>query len=209
MDFGKLFQSAENAVYEVMVWVLLLPKTLFLSMFRPQRAMDYINEEWEKKADERFDEYLSPVLLWMMVAVIPLSLFVILVNDPSAPTLADATKKVSDKMIPMTLYAMIVPFTYIAWMEVVNKRPVKKSTLKISFYRHCYALAPSQILTAICLVIGIVAWPLLIIAIFLIPFYESYVFKNELNISFKKAFLYTMFPQIVLAIILVIAIIWL
>ena len=25
MDFGKLFQSVEDAVYEIMVWILLLP----------------------------------------------------------------------------------------------------------------------------------------------------------------------------------------
>lgn len=29
MDFAKLFKSVEDAVYEVMVWLLLLPKTFF------------------------------------------------------------------------------------------------------------------------------------------------------------------------------------
>jgi len=198
MDFGKLFKSVEDAVYEVMVWILLLPKTLFLSMFKPKQTMEYLEGEWEKKPDDRFDEYLSPVLLWLIVAVIPISLVVIFSGDI---TNINITKELSEKMLPITLYSMIVPFTYIVWMEWINKRPVKKSTLKLSFYRHCYALAPSQILTAITAGLTVIFWPFIFAAIVMLPIYEAFVFQKELEITYKKAFGYAMVPQTVLLVV--------
>ena len=56
MDFARLLQSVEDAVYEIMVWITLLPKTLFRAATRPAWAMQYVSDEWEKKPDERFDE---------------------------------------------------------------------------------------------------------------------------------------------------------
>lgn len=196
MDFGKLFQSVEDAVYEVMVWILLLPKTLFFSMFKPKSAIKYVVEEWEKKPDERFDEYLSPVLLWLIVAVLPLSL-VALLSDTNIQTFADFTKALSDgdKFLTRTLYAMIVPFIYIVWMEMINKRPVKKSTLKRSFYMHCYALAPAQFLFGVALFVD-ATYIFTALTIILLAVYEGFVFQAELGVNYKKALLYAATPQL-------------
>ena len=128
MDFGKLFQSIEDAVSEVMVWVMLLPKTLFRSMFKPKWTIAYVNEEWEKKPEDRFDEFLSPVLLWLVAAVFPLTVSTILQNG-SIKSVQDLVGALHDGLLSQALYAMIIPFTYIAWMEWMGSRPVKKSTL--------------------------------------------------------------------------------
>lgn len=117
MDFSKTFQTAEDAVYEVMVWILLLPKTLLRSLFQPRWAIEYVNEEWKKEQKDRFDEYLSPVLLWFITLVAPLTLL--------AATGEPENTKFADRLITMTLYAMLVPFVYIVWIEMVNKEPVK------------------------------------------------------------------------------------
>ncbi len=98
MDFGKLFQSVEDAVYEVMVWILLLPKTLIRSLFRPRWVIQYVNEEWEKKTEDRFDEYLSPVLLWLMVAVLPLTVST-LVQNGNIKTVHDLVAALHDGLL--------------------------------------------------------------------------------------------------------------
>ena len=198
MDFGKLFESIEDAVYEVMVWILLLPKTFFRVMFQPKWAMQYALDEWKKEPDERFDEYLSPVMLWLLVAVIPLSLITVLMEGAELNTLNDVAQKVADNLFPMTFYAMIVPFTYILWMEMINKQPIKKSTLKRSLYLHCYALAPSQILTAIFFPVVFAIPPLGFVVALIIPFYEAFVFVTELGITYFRALLYVILPQAVL-----------
>lgn len=199
MDFAKLFKSVEDAVYEVMVWLLLLPKTLIRTTLHPKWAMKYIDEEWEKKPDERFDEYLSPVMLWLLSAVIPLTLAFI-VSRPDINSAQDFLKALSNDIYSTTLYMMLIPFMYIVWVEWLNKTPVRRSSLKISFYRHCYALAPAQILTVILSGISVIN-PLLIFAVlFVIPFYEAFVYQIELNIGYGRAFLYALIPQALLAV---------
>jgi len=200
MDFGKLFESIEDAVYEIMVWILLLPKTLFRSMFRPRWTIQYVNEEWEKAPDDRFDEYLSPVLLWLIVAVFPLTVSTILQNG-NIKTVQDLVIALHDGLLSQALYAMIVPFTYIAWMEWMGERPVKKSTLKRSFYIHCYALAPAQFIYSMFAILTI--WNdlfvfFLILSNILLVFYEIIVFQAELKIPLGKASMYALIPQLLL-----------
>ena len=202
MDFAKLFKSVEDAVYEVMVWLLLLPKTLIQTAVRPKWAMEYIDEEWEKKPDERFDEYLSPVMLWLLSAVIPLTLAFI-ISRPDIESAQDFLKALSNDIYSTTLYMMLIPFVYIVGIEWLNKTPVKRSLLKISFYRHCYALAPAQILTVILSGVSVIN-PLLIFAVLLvIPFYEAFVYQIELKIGYGRAFLYALIPQIFLAVVFI------
>lgn len=205
MDFGKLFQSIEDAVYEVMVWVMLLPKTLFRSMFRPRWAIQYVNEEWEKKPEDRFDEFLSPVLLWLIVAVFPLTASTILQNG-NIKTLQDIVDALHDGLLSQALYAMIIPFTYIVWMEWMSSRPVKKSTLKRSFYIHCYALAPAQFVYSLFAILTL--WNDIFIffqflSTILLVIYEIFVFQAEMKITFGKALLYAVIPQLVLGVLLV------
>jgi hypothetical protein len=208
MDIDKLFQSIEDAVYEVMVWVLLLPKTFFRSMFRPRWTIEYVNEEWEKRPEDRFDEFLSPVLLWLIVAVFPLTLSTILQNG-SIKSVQDLVGALHDGLLSQALYAMIIPFTYIAWMEWMGSRPVKKSTLKRSFYIHCYALAPAQFVYAVFAILTI--WNDFFILFqflssILLVTYEIFVFQAELKITFGKALLYAMIPQFFLGILLILLI---
>lgn len=195
MDFAKLFKSVEDAIYEVMVWLLLLPKTFFRTVMHPMVSMEYINSEWEKKADDRFDEYLSPVLLWLLSAVIPITLIFVLTSGSS-----DLLKEFSNRIYQVTFYMMIIPFAYIAWAEWLNKEPVKRSTLKISFYRHCYALAPAQVITVLLSLFSMIPGfiPLAFAALITIPLYEAFVFKAELEVSYVKAFLYACVPQVVM-----------
>ena len=205
MDFGKIFQSVEDAVYEVMVWILLLPKTLFRSMFRPQWTIQYVNEEWEKQPDDRFDEYLSPVLLWLIVAVLPLTASTIWQNG-NIKSVQDLVSALHDGLLSQALYAMIIPFIYIAWMEWIGTRPVKKSTLKRSFYIHCYALAPAQFIYSLFAILTL--WNdffiyFLPLSSVLLVIYEIFVFQAELKISFGKALLYALVPQLVLGVLLV------
>lgn len=195
MDFAKLLKSVEDAVYEVMVWLLLLPKTMLWTMFKPKNAIEYVDMEWEKKPDERFDEYLSPVMLWLLSAVIPMTLWFILAR-PDVETTQDFLKALSNDIYQVTFYMMLIPFLYIAWAEWLNKQPIRRSGLKISFYRHCYALAPAQVLTLLVSPLTALLPPLLFVTLAIMPVYEAFVFQSELKIGFLRAFFYASVPQI-------------
>jgi len=175
---------------------------------RPRWAIEYVNEEWEKKPEDRFDEFLSPVLLWLMVAVLPLTVSTILQNG-NIKTVQDLVGALQDGLLSQTLYAMIIPFTYIAWMEWMSNRPVRKSTLRRSFYIHCYALAPAQFIYGACAILTI--WNdlfilLQVLSMILLVTHEIFVFQAEMKITFGKAVLYAAIPQLVLGALLVLLI---
>ncbi len=198
MDFGKMFHSVEDAVYEIMVWILLLPKTLIRATLSPRATMNYVDEQWKiEKSEDRFDEYLSPVLLWLISVVIPWTYLLI--------TSTDNTKFNEENVLKVTLYSMIIPFVYISWVEMLNKEPVKRSALKRAFYKHCYALTPSFLLTIIFGVTAILlsgwAYLLLIPAFFALPVYEAFVLEAELALNYKQAFSRTLVPQLILVLI--------
>jgi hypothetical protein len=114
-----------------------------------------------------------------------------------------------DGLLSQALYAMVIPFTYIAWMEWMGSRAVKKSTLKRSFYIHCYALAPAQFVYAVFAILTV--WNDFFILFqflssILLVIYEIFVFQAELKITFGKALLYAIIPQFVLGILLVLLI---
>jgi len=71
VDPQKLVKSLEGAVFELALWVLLLPKTLLRVLRHPVWVLDYTTAEFLKPEAERFDDYVSPVSFWLLVAVGP------------------------------------------------------------------------------------------------------------------------------------------
>jgi hypothetical protein len=69
VDPQKLLKTLEGAVFEVALWVLLLPKTLWQVLRHPVWVLDYTAAEFAKPEAERFDDYLSPVSFWLLIAV--------------------------------------------------------------------------------------------------------------------------------------------
>jgi len=121
----------------------------------------------------------------------------------------DLVTALHDGLLSQALYAMIIPFIYIAWMEWMGTRPVKKSTLKRSFYIHCYALAPAQFVYSLFAILTL--WNdtfiyLLPLSSLLLVIYEIFVFQAELKVPLWKALLYALIPQFVLGVLLVLLI---
>jgi uncharacterized membrane protein YfbV (UPF0208 family) len=210
MDFMKLFQSLENAVYEIVTWVMFLPKTIFYTIIKPARMMEYVTEEWKKEEKDRFDDFLSPVILWLLVVVIPM-LTIPFLNPLSELAImfqmgnVDISAiKTEQQALFITLYALLVPVAGLVWLEWRNKDPLRKSSLKRNFYQQCYAIAPAQFLY---LPIGIAFWMFLgekgfVLANVALPwFYQIFFFRSELetiNKNWWKAALHAVMPQVII-----------
>jgi hypothetical protein len=199
MNFVHLLQSIEGAIYEIMAWAMLFPKTLIKAMFKPFWGSAYVNSEWEKeKEEQRFDDYLSPGLLWLIVGVLQVFL-----SDPikSAAVYVDGIPFLMKLLEPLSklegesrlgtqmLFLMIYPFFYLVWIEWLNKTPLQKSTLKRNFQIQCYAQAPAQFLGMIIPLGFVFIW-----------FYELFVFKTEFQTSWKRAMWYALVPQLLMVV---------
>lgn len=103
----------------------------------------YVNQEWEKQTENRFDEYLSPALFLLVVAVIPNALFNSMDGSSNAGITAQLTE---DDLVASTLSVLVCLLVYIFWLQVLCKQPVRRSTLKRLFYIQCYLVAPAQLI---------------------------------------------------------------
>ena len=71
-----VLQDLERLIYKILMWVILIPKTIVKIILQPGWVHEYIKVELNSADDESmpFDEYMSPVLL-LTVALIPALVF--------------------------------------------------------------------------------------------------------------------------------------
>lgn len=216
MDFMKLFQSLENAVYEIVTWVMFLPKTLIHTMFKPAWALEYINEEWKKEEKDRFDDFQSPVILWLLVVVIPMLVVPYMNPLPGLVDIfllsgVDASQinqfKLEQKAFFVLLYALTMPVSALIWLEWRNDQPLRKSLLKRNFYQQCYIIAPAQFLfITLVFILAIVnlldeqGYMIFFLNAGVAWFYQIFFFRAELEKiknNWGKAMLHAIMPQVI------------
>ena len=203
MDILKIIQSLQDLMYELVIWVLLLPKTIFNAVFRPGSLVNYVNQEWEKSADDRFDDYLSPALFLLVVAVIPNTLF----NWMGRAVISSdfAAQLTEDNLIASTLAVLTCLLFYLFWLQILSRRPVKRSMLKRLFLIQCYLVAPAQLIySLLALVAGFnvigtgLVWML---NIFITTFYEAFAFRDELKVGWLKGWWLAILPYLILLVV--------
>jgi hypothetical protein len=67
----RLLTGLNEALYEVVVYLVILPKTLIKVIIAPKWISPYIEAELHKDASERFDEYAAPMVFFVGFCVMP------------------------------------------------------------------------------------------------------------------------------------------
>lgn len=98
IDLTKIIEGIEDLAYNLLIWILLIPKTLAKIVFHPAWAPGYVSEKLKEDAGGKFDDYLSPVLLILLCSLIPfIYSYVTLVPDVvlAGPTQTETNKDVT------------------------------------------------------------------------------------------------------------------
>jgi len=66
-----IIESVEKFAYEILIWMLLIPKTIINIILNPTWVPEYIARELEDKTDDRFDSYISPLVLILLSTLVP------------------------------------------------------------------------------------------------------------------------------------------
>lgn len=66
----ELLEQIEKLIYRIILWLVLIPKTLIRIVLYPSWAPGYIKQELGE-GGSRFDEYFSPIVLLLVVAILP------------------------------------------------------------------------------------------------------------------------------------------
>ena len=185
----KILQALEEVIFEVMTWIMLLPKTLIQIIFKPREIIQYVSGECEsKKLEDQFDEFLSPIIFWIIVAVLPLTYA--LLSETDIQQGGFLVVFLENKIILGAGIASLPLLTYLTWVELVNDRPIRKSALRRMFFIQCYITSPAVLIITLIVRLTTTLWVFqeyLLVALVFVLFYETIVMKTELNVEWGKA----------------------
>ena len=193
----KILQALEDAIFEIMAWIMLLPKTLAQIIVAPARAIRYVNNEWEKKPEDRFDEFLSPIFFWIIVAVLPLTYT--LLTEKELQQGGILAVFLESKVLLAAGVASFPLLIYLTWIELLNNRPIRKSAPQRMFYIQCYITSPAVLIITLVVRLTTSVQSLqryLFLSVIFVIFYEMFVMKYELEAGWGKALWNAILPLI-------------
>jgi hypothetical protein len=207
MDFVKLIQSLQELVFEIVVWVLLLPKTFFRALVRPDLMVKYVNTELQKEPEKQFDDFISPVLFYLMLAVIPAALYTWMGDGitQQGESFFGLTENNVWMSVLTTLISLLI---YLVWIEGLNRRPLRRSGLRRLFFIQCYLVTPAQLIYTLLLTAGFGSMNPAILGLLgtlVLISYEAFAFSDELKVNLVKGLGYAALPQLALFVALLIA----
>ena len=147
MNFLSFLRSVEDLLYELSLWVALVPKTFVKVLFQPAWSVTYVAAESEKEAAERYDGYMPPVIFWVLVSVIPNLLAVSSVVRFKAAKLPSQSPGFLELLVSQSLEARFLavaafmlsgPLGFSLATLVARRQVVGRSSLQKGFYTQCY-----------------------------------------------------------------------
>lgn len=211
MDFIRALQSVEEILYEMSMWIILVPKTFLRVVFTPQWIQKYVAGEWAKNdasqqegesdagngPPRRFDSYMSPLFFFLIVGVIPL--YLVIVSQNSQTSSSDLFTWALQQPVEtrLTVYGILLltgPLGFSLGIQLLRRIPFARQSVQRIFYTQCYCFAPLYFLLNLAQAFYNLSVSSLVAArwIFLFPFVwflpaEMFVFAQELTISRLKA----------------------
>lgn len=162
MDFYKLLQSAEEFLFEIMMWVLLFPRTLRVIFTRPGTLPAYIHQELREKDHLRFDDLISP----------PICLFIAVALGGVFDSSGDESMKVlntlgqwltgnyyNNVMASAVVFA-IPPLFITKGVMAARREPLQRDSYREPFYFQAFLACPLALLVpAFIYMANITGWP--------------------------------------------------
>ena len=148
MDPQKLLKSLEGAVFEIALWVLLLPKTLLQVLCHPVWVLNYTTGEFAKPEGDRFDDYLSPVVFWLLLAVGPYLWGTSMVrhrHSPPGEASGDVISHlpITSRYLIAALLLVAAPLAVAVIFSLIRGHGVARRVLQPHFAAQCYLQTPA------------------------------------------------------------------
>ncbi len=130
MNITSILKGIENLALELFIWIIFIPKTIYQIIKDPKAIPDYITTELAK--EKRFENYMSPVLLYLTVSVILYASlrYVSFINNNS-----NFTENVKG---PEGLLFLFIPLSFVLVTAIFIKDGFRKEVLTRNLYIQCY-----------------------------------------------------------------------
>jgi hypothetical protein len=144
----KILQTIDGLLYDVVLWVVLIPKTLVKIIIAPTWAVSYVRLELKKDATQRYEAYMPPVLFFILTGILPFLIvgrFTCLCPD-SAFTKFNKLSLESNILILALLY-ISPPLIYSLVILKCKRRSIGRSTLRPVLHTQCLLWAAYYVLS--------------------------------------------------------------
>lgn len=75
LGMKSFLEGFEKLAYDVLLWLILVPKTLYKVVTNPSWVPDYVAKELADNEKARFDDFISPVILLLLASIVPFAIF--------------------------------------------------------------------------------------------------------------------------------------
>jgi hypothetical protein len=152
MNWLKILYEFERLIFQLTVLVLLAPKTLFKIAVNPKWLLNYLAIESKKDPEQRFDEYVSPIIYWVIFCVLLLTAHVLIaefidkvldaalvfLKPRPIPSWTDINFDIS-RLGQAIILSLWYPLVFAAVPVVWITKNLSRRTMEIPFYLQCYA----------------------------------------------------------------------
>jgi len=142
MSLPAILTLLEGLVFEIATWLVLVPKTLVAVIRRP-RMLPALAAAAHGTSEEPPDEYVSPVLLWLIVGVVPGIPMIVTEQGPA--WIAHGLLRslgVEASIIAAATLLLLGPLSFATAQALVKRRRLARSVLRQPFAIQCGCFAP-------------------------------------------------------------------
>jgi hypothetical protein len=152
LDFLKILKSFEDFVYEALLWLILVPKTLLRIICTPRRMVVYAEQELASSDEQRFGDSVSPPLL-LILCVFIAHLFDLGIRTPAIDTTGSLAGSLLSSEQNLLLYRTIAFGVWALAGSVLflagSGKAINRLSLRGPFYEQCYLVAPFALMLSI------------------------------------------------------------
>jgi hypothetical protein len=150
VNFFNLLQSLDELLYEVMSWLVFYPITLWRTLVRPLKMMDYSDLEQGDTQDQQYTDTLSPPLFLLLSLIIVHAAELALIGNDAVVTskvglsalVSTNTDLIMLRIVSYSLFAVMMATRLLR----ARKVELTRATLRAPFYSQCYVVALLAIL---------------------------------------------------------------
>ena len=143
MNFLDILKSIEQAIYEIALWFILIPKTIFKIVVHPADVPAYIREELKKEDKKQFNDQMSPILLWLLMVILPVYMSAKYFYHGLPAMIRDKPQNYFFYIAVIFISFLLTPAGLI---HILNKNKFERDSFKESFYVQCYLQSPMSFL---------------------------------------------------------------
>ena len=154
VDILSLSKVIEKGVFEILMWILFFPLTLFRMIFRPRTTLANVRQEVAKADledgddDASFESAVRPALFLFLAVVIAAVLVPLTPEEIAEYEQSDLGRALLGSWISLVAYNTVIfsilPLTGAVLLDLLTPGRMTRRTLRLPFDQQCYIGAPSM-----------------------------------------------------------------